>query len=304
MNMPKNKFDNSYIDKRLKTGLMNKNILLPFLLSSTLLISMCACCIYSETNKLIITGSNTVLPIAQACADYFMDKNPDVDIQISGTGSSVGFVSIGEGNAHIALSSREAKKKEIEKYPSLTKYPVAYDGIAIILHPSNKINSLTIEQLRGIYNGTIRNWKVLGGEDRTIIVYSRDSASGTREFFKGYVMKNESFLQPLYEKNSHSAIRQAVSQTPAAIGYVGLGYLDKSIKVVSIINKYSNSTYPEDGVLPSRETIRNGSYPLSRGLYFYTMGNASALAKEYIEFVLSDIGQEIVEKEGFVKLFR
>jgi phosphate transport system substrate-binding protein len=279
---------------------MEKNFsLLSILLSSLMLISTFSCCIYSETDKLIITGSNTVLPIAQACADSFMDKHPNVDIQISGTGSSVGFIAIGEGNADIALSSREAKKKEIEKYPSLKQYMVAYDGIAIIVHPSNKVSSLSIEQLRGIYNGTFRNWKDLGGEDKTIIVYSRDSASGTREFFKGYVMKNDTFLQPLYEKNSHAAIKKAVSQTASAIGYVGLGFLDKSVKVISIFDKNQTS-----GVLPSTETIRNGSYPLSRGLYFYTMGNASGLAKEFIDYVLSIEGQIIVEKEGFVAVLR
>ncbi|MEM2899556.1 MAG: phosphate ABC transporter substrate-binding protein, partial [Thermoplasmata archaeon] len=179
-----------------------------------------------------------------------------------------------------------------------------YDGIAIIVHPSNKVNSLTIEQLRGIYNCTIRNWKDVGGDDKTIIVYSRDSASGTREFFKDYVMKNDSFLQPLYEKNSHAAIKKAVSQTPSAIGYVGLGYLDKSVKVISLIDKNQTSENSQNGVLPSTETVRNGYYPLSRGLYFYTLGNASDLAKEFIDYVLSIEGQDIIEKEGFVPVIR
>ncbi len=267
------------------------------------LLATCAltgCVNSGQTRKLVVSGSNTVLPIGQACAEAFMDGHWDADIQVSGPGSSVGITSIGEGTADIAMSSREAKPAELSSYPSLTKYTIAYDGIPIIVHPSNKVKSLTMAQLRGIYNGTLRNWKDLGGADMKIVVYSRDSASGTREFFHEFVMHNDDFVQPLYEKNSHAAIKQAIAQTPGAIGYVGLGYVDSSVKALAIDNATSGE--PANAIVPSLATIKDGSYPISRGLYFYTMGNATGLAKEFIVYVLSSEGQDIVEEEGFVKV--
>jgi len=246
-----------------------------------------------QKTTLKVTGSTTVLPIAQAAADAYMDDHPMTDIQVAGGGSSVGVQSVGEGTADIGMSSRELKAEEKTRYPDLQSTVVASDGIAIIVNKANTVSGLTLVQLRGIYNGTITNWKAVGGPDQVIVVVGRDSASGTREFFWESVMKKENFTATQLEKNSNGAIRQTIVQTPGAIGYVGLGYIDAEVRAVPIM---VNGT-PVDATVA---TVLSGKYPISRPLLMITQGPPSGVAKSYLDFILSPAGQKIVTGEGFV----
>ena len=257
--------------------------------------SLSGCLEGGEKQTITIRGSTTVLPIAQKAAEEYMEKHPDVDVRVSGGGSSVGIQSVGEGIADIGMASRELKDEEKSRYPNLKPIAIAKDGIAIIVHPDNPITSLTLEQIRGIYNGTYTNWEEVGGPDKEIVVINRDSASGTREFFWKHVMLKDDFVATALEKNSNGAVKQTVSQTPNAIGYVGLGYVDNSVKAVKI---------KKDGmeIEPTVENILNGEYPISRSLYMITNGEPKGIAKDFIDFVLSEEGQKIVEEEGFVPI--
>ncbi|OQX21588.1 MAG: phosphate-binding protein [Candidatus Altiarchaeales archaeon A3] len=247
------------------------------------------------SGALTVSGSTTVLPIAQQAADAFMDKYSEVNIQVSGGGSGVGVQSAGTKTADIGLSSRELKDSEKKDYPDLVSYPIAKDGIAIIVNPKNTLSSLTEDQIKKIYEGTYTNWKDLGGNDREIVVVSRDTASGTREFFLEHIMKKGNLTKKALEKNANGAVQQTVAQTPGAIGYVGLGYIDATVKAIKI---------DKNGVLtePTVKNILDGKYPISRDLYMITNGPAAGLEKEFIDFIISDEGQKIVEKERFVPL--
>jgi len=236
-----------------------------------------------------VDGSTTVLPIAQKTAEAFMDANSWADIQVTGGGSSVGVQKVGEGTASIGMASRDLKSSEAEKYPNLVQYVIAKDGIAVIVHTTNPVSDLTIAQLKSIYKGEITNWKDLGGSDAEIVVVGRDSASGTREVFSELVMDKEDFTPTQLEKNSNGAVKQTIVQTPGAIGYVGLGYIDDTVKAIVI-----------EGVAPSIPNVLDGRYKISRSLNLFTEGEATGLAKEYIDYILSDEGQKIVEDEGFV----
>lgn len=248
-----------------------------------------------EMQTLTIQGSTTVLPIAQKAAERYMDVHSNVNIQVSGGGSSVGVKSAGEGTVDIGMASREMKNEEHATYPDLKPIAIARDGIALIVHPSNTVTSLTVEEIKGIYLGTYTNWSELGGPDMEIVVVGRDSASGTREFFWTEVMNKADFVPTMLEKNSNGAVKQTVSQTPGAIGYVGLGYIDETVNALSI---------KSDGraVEPTIENVKNGSYPISRSLYVLVNGEPAGLIKDFIDFILSPEGQGIVEEEGFVPI--
>jgi phosphate transport system substrate-binding protein len=250
----------------------------------------------AETGKtLSVTGSTTVLPVAAQAADAYMDIHPDVDIQVNGGGSGVGVQSAGEGTAMIGMISRDLKAEEKEKYPDLTEHQIATDGIAIIVNKDNTVPSLTLEQVKAIYSGNVTNWKDVGGQDAAIVVVGRDSASGTREYFHESVMKKEDFVQTQLEKNSNGAVKQTVEQTSDAIGYVGLGYIDDTIRAVPI-NVNGNL------VTPTIEHVLAGTYPVSRPLHLVTKGEPEGSAAAFIAFITSPDGQKIVSEEGFVPL--
>ena len=250
----------------------------------------------SVSGKITVTGSTTVLPIAQLAAESYMSKNSSADIKVSGGGSGVGVQAAGEGTADLGMSSREVKDSEFQKYPDMKVTVVAGDGIALIVNPSNTVSSLTLAQVKDIYSGKITNWSQVGGTSGGIVVVGRDAASGTREFFWEYVMGKGDFAKGMLEKNSNGAVKQTIVQTPGAIGYVGLGYIDADVKALRI--KLDNGTQ----VVASVSNVINGSYPISRSLYFLTKGEPKGLSKAFTDFILSDEGQKIVEEEGFVPL--
>ena len=243
----------------------------------------------AQPQSIVITGSTTVLPIAELAAEEYLKTHPNDDLLVSGGGSSVGVQAVGEGTAAIGMASRDLKDAEKEKFPNLIQHVVAKDGIAVIVYPENPVGALTTSQVKSIYLGEITNWQDVGGEDMPIVVVGRDSASGTREFFLESVMNKEDFTQNQLEKNSNGAVKQTVSQTPGAIGYVSMGYIDNTIQPVTI-----------DGVDATIDNVLADTYPIARGLYMLTDGQPTGLAKDYLDFVLSPAGQALVEEEGFV----
>jgi phosphate transport system substrate-binding protein len=245
--------------------------------------------------SLTIKGSTTVLPISQSCAEAFMNMHSDVNISVQGGGSGVGIASLIDGTCDIADASRPIKDKEVAKAKenNIEAYEnvVALDGIAVIVHPSNPVDGLSIEQIKKIYTGEISNWNEVGGKKMKITVISRDSSSGTFETFNELALEKEKVRPDALLQASNQAVAQAVSRTPGAIGYVGLGYLSSSVKGVSV-----------DGVEPNKENVVNGSYELARKLFMYTDGAPAGVVKAFIDFVLSEKGQELVEKAGYVPL--
>ncbi len=251
----------------------------------------------ASTGKISVTGSTTVLPIAQKLAERFMELNKNADVQISGGGSGVGVQSAGEKTAEIGMSSRELKDAEKTKYAGLKAVPMARDGIVVIVHPSNAITTISLEQIKNIYTGKAVNWKDVGSKAQPIVVIGRDSASGTREFFTEKILGKNATTASMLEKNSNGAVKSSISPNPGAIGYVGLGYIDNSVKA---LNLSVNGTE----VQPTTENVVKGTYPLARNLYYVTNGDATGLAKDFIDFTLSPEGQKIVEEEGFVSITR
>jgi len=244
---------------------------------------------------IVVKGSTTVLPIAQPCAEVFMDQNPDIDISIQGGGSGVGITSLIDGTCDIGNSSRPVKEEEVakakEKGVELFANIIAKDAIAVIVHTSNKIDGLTLEQIKAIYTGEISNWSPVGGEDQVIVVVSRDSASGTFEAFNELVLHKEKLRPDALMQASNAAVAITVANTPGAIGYVGLGYVISQVKAIKV-----------NDIIPSKETVNDNSYPLARPLFMYTNGEPEGIVKDFIDFVLSAEGQKLVEENGFIRV--
>jgi len=266
-------------------------------ISKALVISMAcaALALAGGSTKLRVEGSTTVLPIAQMAAEEFMNARPDVTISIQGGGSGVGIASLMDKTCDIANASRAMKDDEIKNAVAKGVNPVAHivamDGIAVILHPSNKIANLTVEQIRKIYTGKVSNWKEVGGEDKKIVVLSRDSASGTFEAFSKLALNGEKVRKDALMNASNKAIATTVENTPGAIGYVGIGYVSAKVKAVTVEN-----------VICVKKNILTKAYPLSRPLFMYTNGKPQGSVKEFIDFILSKEGQALVEEAGYVGL--
>lgn len=257
----------------------------------------------AEAQKVVckVKGSDTCLPLSQKEAEEYSKKNPGSAITVTGGGSGVGFSALLSGTTDIAQASRSMKMDEKMKMKDAGKaYKetiIAYDALAVIVNPGNKINELTREQLSDIFTGKITNWKEVGGADLKIVVYSRESSSGTFEFFKEHVMDKKNFAVTALLMPATGAIVQSVSQTPGAIGYVGLAYIEKSVKTLKV-SYDKGKTY----IAPSVETAMNKSYPITRPLFYYYPVSVEKSVKPYIDFILSAEGQKIVSAEGYVPL--
>jgi len=246
-----------------------------------------------------IKGSDTTLPLSQKFAEIFMKSNPSSKLIVTGGGSGVGISALVDGTTEIAQSSRKIKFSEKQKLndggKTAKEVIVAYDALAVIVHPSNKVTNLTREQLEGIFTGKITNWKEVGGEDLKIIPYARETSSGTYEFFKENVLKNKNYKSGIMSMPATGAIVQSISQTKGAIGYVGLAYLNSNVKAIHVsYNK--GATYVE----PSVANAKNATYPIVRPLFYYYEAKSESKVKPFIDFVLSPTGQKIVEEIGFV----
>ena len=244
-----------------------------------------------------IKGSTTVLPIAQKAAEAYMKQNPDVKISISGGGSGNGIKAIIDGSTDIADSSRFIKDKEVKMAVEKGVYPVpfavAYDCIVPVIHPSNPVNNLTLDQLKAIYKGDVKNWKEVGGEDKKIVVISRDTSSGTYEVWEEKVMNKERVYPGALLQASNGAVAQAVSKNQNAIGYVGFGYLDNTIKATTVNSIEGNPA-----------TTLDGTYPISRALYMFTNGWPKLDTLNFINFMINpEKGQKYVKEAGFVPLY-
>jgi phosphate transport system substrate-binding protein len=269
-------------------------------------ISICLIVILSITNqifaqKLKIKGSDTMLPLTQMLAEEYMKRNIDASIIISGGGSVPGITALQNGTIDIAESAREItpeEKKLFEKAQiSITDTIIAYDALAVIVNPSNQVSQLTMQQLEAIFTGNITNWKDLGGSDAKIVIYSREASSGTYDFFKEHVLNSKAFAKNALCMPATGAIAQSVSQDVNAIGYVGLAYLDKTVKPIKVSGDKGNTF-----VAPSVESVTDKSYPISRPLYYIFRSSLKDALSPYIEFVLSASGQKLVLKSGYVSV--
>lgn len=251
----------------------------------------------ADDNKLQIDGSTTVGPIGDAFAEAFKAEYPQCAITVSKTGSGDGVAALIDGRCDIAMSSRFMKDAEFKKAVVNDVLPVAHviamDGVCPIVHPSNPVNELTTAQVRAIYKGEIKNWKELGGVDMPIVVISRDTSSGTYESFNELVMKKEKMADNIEYVNSNPQAHARVKSTEGAIGYVGIGFLDRYVKALKI-----------DGVTPGRATIAKGIFPVARPLFLFTNGypKLGSMTHAFVSFHLTEKGQEIIEAKGFVPL--
>ena len=241
--------------------------------------------------ELQVSGSTTVLPIAEECARVFMEQHPGDKVYPMGGGSSHGIKSVADGTVDIGTASRDVKSSEEEAHPGLVMHGVAKDGVAVVVHPENRISDLTIEQLQGIYTGEITNWKAVGGADSRIMVVSREEGSGTRDCFEQTVMKpiGKEITDHAITQNSNGQIRTTVSGNKAGIGFISLGYIDSSVEAVTL-----------DGVSPTVETVRSGEYAISRTLLMITDGEPDEDERAFLDFVLSKAGQRIVSDVHFI----
>lgn len=250
-----------------------------------------------------IKGSDTMLNLGQAWAEAFMKKNPSVMLAVTGGGSGTGIAAFLNGTCDICQASRIMSGKEIsqarDKNITPVKTVVALDGISIAVHSSNPVHSLTIEQLKDIYTGKVRNWRQVGGKDAPIFVMSRESSSGTYVYMKEHVLKNNEYAQSCLLMPSTKAIQQELSSNVNGIGYGGVAYFknEKNIKIIAVAEKRGAPS-----IEPTDTNVRSGKYPISRPLMVYTRGKATGQVGNYIKFCLSPEGQKIVEQVGYVSL--
>jgi phosphate transport system substrate-binding protein len=248
------------------------------------------------SSSITVKGSDTVLPLSQAEAEDFMIENPNMRVTVIGGGSGVGFAALIDGEVPIAMASREIKGSEMQKAQqngiNPVEHTIAWDGIAVVVNPDNPVSQLTYEQLQGIYDGNISNWKDVGGENRAIAVITRDSSSGTYEYFKEEILVDREYRPDALAQPATGGIVQEVSRNKGAIGYIGFAYLDDSIKAVALDGG-------EGFVEATEENILSGEYPLSRPLYYYTNGEPQGAVKEFVDFVMSPTGQAIVSEIGY-----
>ena len=246
-----------------------------------------------------IKGSDTVLPLTQTLSEIYMNSHPDATITVTGGGSGVGISALLDGTTDIAMASRRIKFSEKMKLKQSKHEPcevvVAYDALAVIVNPANPVGQLTREQLVAIFRGKITNWKEVGGEDAKIIVYSRETSSGTYEFFKESVLHNKNYMSGVLSMPATGAIIQSVSQTRGAIGYVGLAYLNPMIKAVAV--SYDGG---KNYVYPSVESAMSKDYPVVRPLYYYYDKANEATVMPFIEYIESPEGQAETLKMGFI----
>ncbi|TYB32191.1 MAG: PstS family phosphate ABC transporter substrate-binding protein [Candidatus Mcinerneyibacterium aminivorans] len=239
-----------------------------------------------------ITGSTTVLPVAQRAAEEFMNKY-DITVSVRGGGSGTGISALIDGRADIADASRPMKKKELEiaknKGVNPKEHIIARDGIAVVINNNNPVDELTLDEVKKIFSGTIKNWKQVGGPDKGIVVVSRDSSSGTFEAFKEIALDGNKYSKDALRLGSNKAVSSTVARSPYAIGYIGMAYLSTRVKALAV-----------DGVKPTMKAAGSGEYKIARPLFMYTDGEPTGNIKKFIDFVYSEEGQKIAREVGYV----
>ncbi len=264
---------------------------LSFALAAMLVLGLAAT---SFAGDIAVKGSTTVQPIMQKAVEAFMAQNKGVSISISASGSGDGAKALIDGSTPLAMMSREMKESEIkqakDKGVNAKQILIAYDCLTPVVHPSNPVKNLTLAQLKDIYTGKITDWKEVGGAAGPISVVSRDSSSGTFEYWNEHVLKKERVYARAQMQASNGAVAQVVAKQKSAIGYVGLAYTkNPGLKALDV-----------EGVKGSVENTLNGTYPVSRGLYLYTNGEPTGDVAKLVNFILSDAGQKIVAQVEYV----
>jgi len=260
-----------------------------------------------DNNSVQVKGSDTMVNLGQAWAEKYMQENPGDFVAVTGGGSGTGFSSLISGTCDIAMASRNIKDKEIalakQKGIDPNEIRVAMDGLAVVVNPANPVGRLTLDQLAQIFTGRITNWKEVGGENKKIVVLSREVNSGTHVYFKEHVLRKgdpnskEEFTPGALLLSSSQAIADEVAGNPSAIGYYGMGYISPKQKPV-MVAKDAASEYEA----PTIENVVNGKYPISRPLFLYTNGQPQGLVKKFVDACLSKEGQEIVLQTDFVPI--
>jgi phosphate transport system substrate-binding protein len=254
-----------------------------------------------QARNITIKGSDTMVILGQRWAEMYMNENAGVTVQVTGGGSGTGIAALVNGGTDIAEASRPMKPREIEMVKQkqgkvVFELPVAVDGLAVYLHEQNPVAELTIEQLKGIYTGSIKNWKEVGGKDERVLLYGRENNSGTYAYFKEHVLANADYSPMVQTLPGTAAVINAVSKDPRGIGYGGIAYA-KAVKHVRV-----KPDAGSPGIEPTMENVLEARYPISRYLYWYFAGSPSGDLKAFAEWVLSDEGQSLVEKVGYYPL--
>lgn len=258
----------------------------------TLMVSLLLCtvslcgCKKSETS-VIIAGSTSVQPYVEGLVEEFEQHNSGKEIDVQGGGSAAGITAAESGTADIGMSSRNLKDSEIER--GLWSVEIARDGLAVVVHPENPVKDLTFEQIRDIYAGEITNWNQVGGSDAKIHLIAREEGSGTRSAFEDLVMTDERITPKAIVQNSNGSVKQLVSNDRYAIGFISLGLVNDKIAALEL-----------NGVTASYDNILNGSYELYRPFLFVANSEPTGTAKEFVEFILSDEGQQLLVQKGLV----
>jgi phosphate transport system substrate-binding protein len=234
---------------------------------------------------LTLAGSTSIQPFADKWAEVFMESHPDYGVNVQGGGSSAGIQACKSGACQVGMSSRELKGDEKD----LVEIVVARDGLAVIVHPRNPVRGVKVAEVKQIFSGDLRNWKLLGGPDREITVVTREEGSGTRGAFQELVMGKTRIFRGAITEDSNGTVREIIAHDPYAVGFISLGLVNEQVRALEL-----------DGVAGNEANIRNGSYKLVRPFLFVSRGEPSGHAKEFIDFVLSDEGQELVRKEGLL----
>ncbi len=255
-----------------------------------------------SSNTITIKGSDTMLHLVRAWADGYMKANPDANVIVTGGGSGTGIAALLNGTTTICASSRDIKPEELDlakqKGMGLHKTPVARDAITVVVNPGNPVSELSFEQLKKIFTGAYTSWDQVGGPAEPIVVLSRESSSGTYLFFMEHVLASEDYTKNALLLPATSAIIQSVSDSPWAIGYVGLGYAVGAQDKVKMISVKKDADSPT--VVPSVESVRSGEYSIARPLMLVSAGEPTGIVKQFIGYCLSPEGQKTVVDTGYV----
>ncbi len=253
-----------------------------------------------RTAPITVKGSDTMVILGQRFAEEYMKQNPGTVIQVNGGGSGTGIAALINGTVDLAQSSRtmsDAEKASVEKQRSaqVVETPVALDSLAVFVHASSPVKQMTIEQVRNIYMGKVTNWNEVGGPNATVVIYGRESSSGTYDYFREHVLEEGDFSPRVQTLAGTAAIINAVAKDPNGIGYGGIAYSKDAVAI-----GLAEGTGP--AIAPTEATVADGTYPLARNLYFYTLSNASDPIRQFVEWAISPAGQAVVENVGYFPL--
>jgi phosphate transport system substrate-binding protein len=246
-----------------------------------------SCRVGRSQTELTLAGSTSIQPFADKWAEVFMEKRPGLGVNVQGGGSSAGIQACKSGACQIGMSSRELKGDEKD----LFEIVVARDGLAVIVHPSNPVRGIKTAEVKQIFAGDLRNWNYLGGLDREITVVTREEGSGTRGAFQELVMGKNRIHRGAITEDSNGTVREIIAHDPYAIGFISLGLVNEQVRALEL-----------DGAAANEENIVSGRYKLVRPFLFVSRGEPTGLAKEFVDFVLSQEGQALVKREGLLPI--